>query len=131
MLAVPLSKASSSAAFGRWLARCGILRIPEEMHPPDLVRRRDDIARTLPPLPTDGLWYLARNSQSRLTHLSHNLPPPPGPRGYPDGSRLTAERKIRDAQTLQEALQWLTPSERMLVAADAGLLEHLAMLPDV
>jgi membrane glycosyltransferase len=131
MLAVPLSKASSSAAFGRWLARYGILRIPEEMHPPDLVRRRDDIARTLPPLPTDGLWHLARNSQSRLTHLSHNLPPPAGPRGYPDGSRLTAERKIRDAQTLQEALQWLSPSERMLVAADAGLLEHLAMLPDV
>jgi membrane glycosyltransferase len=130
MLAVPLSKASGSVAFGRWLALFGILRIPEEAHPPDLVRRRDAIARTSPTLPTDGLRHLARNPLSRLAHTRFNPAPPDDPRGAPDGCRLTAAKKVADARTLEEALGWLSPSERLRVAADGRLLEDLAMLPD-
>jgi membrane glycosyltransferase len=130
ILAVPLSKASGSVALGRWLARFGILRIPEEAHPPDLVRRRDAIARTSPPLPTDGLRHLARNPHARLTHTRFNPAPPDDPRGAPDGCRLTAAKKVADARTLEEALGWLSPSERLRVAADRRLLEDLAMLPD-
>jgi membrane glycosyltransferase len=127
---VPLSKASGSVALGRWLARFGILRIPEEAHPPDLVRRRDAIARTSPTLPTDGLRHLARNPLSRLAHTRFNPAPPDDPRGAPDGCRLTAAKKVADARTLEEALGWLSPSERLRVAADGRLLEDLAMLPD-
>jgi len=130
VLAVPLSKASGSVALGRWLARFGILRIPEEAHTPDLVCRRDAVARTSPPLPTDGLRHLARNPLARLTHISLNPSPPADPRGAPDGCRLTAAKKVSDARTLEEALGWLSPSERLRVAADGHLLEDLAMLPD-
>jgi hypothetical protein len=43
---------------------------------------------------------------------------------------LTAESKVAQAQTLQEALDWLSGPERIEVAADARLLEKLAELPD-
>jgi membrane glycosyltransferase len=130
VLAVPLSKASGSVALGRGLARFGILRIPEEAHTPDLIRRREAIARSSPPLPTDGLRHLARNPLSRLTHIGFNPGPPADPRGAPDGCRLTAAKKVADAQTLEEALGWLSPSERLRVAGDPSLLEDLAMLPE-
>jgi membrane glycosyltransferase len=65
-----------------------------------------------------------------LAHISGNLPRPPETRGHPDPHRLTAEHKVMDAKTLQEALSWLGPAERMHVAGDPRLLERLAELPD-
>jgi hypothetical protein len=35
-----------------------------------------------------------------------------------------------DARSLDEALQWLTPIERVEVAGDARMLNQLAQLPD-
>ncbi|MCJ8501545.1 glucans biosynthesis glucosyltransferase MdoH [Desulfatitalea alkaliphila] len=130
VLAVPLSKASGSTLLGRWLARCGLLRIAEETHLPEIIRRRDEIVRGTEPLPGDGLRHLARDRQARLNHITCNLPPPPDPRGAPDEHRLTAAAKLADAHTLAEAMQWLTPDERLRVAADATLLERLTQLPD-
>jgi hypothetical protein len=37
---------------------------------------------------------------------------------------------LMDARSLDEALQWLTPIERVEVAADARFLNQLALLPD-
>jgi hypothetical protein len=37
---------------------------------------------------------------------------------------------LKDAHTLEEALAWLTPIERVEVAGDARLLNQLALLPD-
>jgi len=37
---------------------------------------------------------------------------------------------LLDARSLNEALQWLTPIERVEVAADGRLLNKLALLPD-
>ena len=130
VLAIPLSKASGSVRVGRGLARFGLLRIPEETHVPELVRRRDEIVRSATPMTDDGLRHLAHNRQARLDHIAGNLPPPPEPRGVPDIHRLTAAAKLADAHTLPEALQWLTPDERIRVAADAALLERLSELPD-
>jgi hypothetical protein len=81
-------------------------------------------------MPTDGLRYIARNRHARYAHVSGNLPRPPETRGHPDPHRLTAERKLADARTLNEVLSWLGPAERVHVAGDARLLERLAELPD-
>jgi hypothetical protein len=35
-----------------------------------------------------------------------------------------------DARSLDEALRWLTPIERVEVAGDARMLNQLALLPD-
>jgi membrane glycosyltransferase len=129
-LAVPLSRLSGSEFFGRLLAKCALLRTPEEVDVPALVARREELAQRSAPLPEDGLRYLARHTQDRRTHVNGNLARPPDPRGQPDPHAFTAAQKLKDARSLDEALQWLTPVERVEVAGDGRLLEQLAALPD-
>jgi membrane glycosyltransferase len=129
-LAVPLSRASGSEALGRALARCALLRTPEEVDKPRLVARRQELVAAAPPLPEDGLRHLARNRDARLAHIEGNLPRPADPRGQPDSHAFTAAQKLIDARSLDEVLEWLTPVERVEVAAEARLLNQLALLPD-
>ena len=129
-LAVPLSRASGSEALGRALSRIGLLRTPEEVEQPAMVRRRRQLIAQARDLPEDGLRYLAGNREARLVHIASNLPRPTDPRGKPDPHAFTAQQKLIDARALDEALQWLTPVERVEVAADARLLNQLALLPD-
>jgi len=129
-LAVPLSRASGSERLGRWLARLALLRTPEEAETPALVARREELMREASSAPDDGLRHLARNRESRLAHINGNLARPPDPRGHPDPYAFTAEQKLKDARSLDEALAWLTAIERVEVAGDARLLNQLALLPD-
>ena len=129
-LAVPLSRASGSQGLGRFLSRLALLRTPEETEVPALVARRQELVRDAGALPDDGLRHLARNRESRLIHITGNLARPADPRGHPDPYAFTAEQKLKDARSLDEALAWLTPIERVEVAGDARLLNQLALLPD-
>jgi membrane glycosyltransferase len=129
-LAVPLSRASGSEGLGRFLSRLALLRTPEETEVPALVARRQELVRDAGALPDDGLRHLARNRESRLIHINGNLARPADPRGHPDPYAFTAEQKLKDARSLDEALAWLTPVERVEVAGDARLLNQLALLPD-
>jgi membrane glycosyltransferase len=130
-LAVPLSRASGSEWLGKALSKIALLRTPEELEPPKLVARRLELLRDAADLPADGLRYLARHREARLTHINGNLARPADPRGRPDPHAFTAEQKLIDARSLEEALDWLTPIERVEVAGDARLLNQLASLPDV
>jgi membrane glycosyltransferase len=129
-LAVPLSRASGSVALGQALSRIALLRTPEEVAQPALVVRCRELLAQAQELPQDGLRYLARNHEARLAHIDGNLPRPGDPRGKPDPHAFTAEQKLIDARSLDEALEWLTPIERVEVAADARLLNQLASLTD-
>jgi membrane glycosyltransferase len=129
-LAVPLSRASGSQSLGRMLARVALLRTPEERETPPLVARRQELLRTASPPPHDGLRHLARDRDARLIHINGNLARPADPRGHPDPHAFTAEQKLKDARSLDEALSWLTATERVEVAGDARLLNQLALLPD-
>jgi membrane glycosyltransferase len=129
-LSVPLSRLSGSRSVARALAAVGLLRTPEERHPPALVSRRLALLASAEALPEDGLRHLARQREARLAHIQGNLPRPADPRGRPDPHAFTAEQKLVDARTLDEALAWLTPVERVEVAASARMLAQLAALPD-
>ena len=129
-LSVPLSRMSGSESVGRRLARVALLRTPEEADPPPIVRRRQELRSGAAALPRDGLRHLARNREARWAHIDGNLARPAEPRGEPNPHALTAEQKIRDARFLEEALEWLTPHERIEVAGDARMLARLALLPD-
>jgi membrane glycosyltransferase len=129
-LAVPLSRASGSQSLGRILSRVALLRTPEEVETPPLVARREELVQLAGRAPDDGLRHLARNREARQTHIAGNLARPADPRGHPDPHAFTAEQKLKDAHTLEEALAWLTPIERVEVAGDARLLNQLALLPD-
>lgn len=128
ILAIPLSKLSGSVRAGNLLARLGLLRIPEERTVPEVLRRRDELLREAAPLPTDGLKHLASHANARFLQITGNLPRPTEPRGQPSSHRLTAAHKLMQAQNLSEALTWLSPPERMEIAADARLLNRLAQL---
>jgi membrane glycosyltransferase len=128
--AVPLSRASGSEGLGRLLSRLALLRTPEEIETPALVARRLELLHEASPSPLDGLRHLARHREARLTHINGNLARPADPRGHPDPNAFTAEQKLKDARSLDEALAWLTPLERVEVAGDARLLNQLALLPD-
>jgi len=129
-LAVPLSRLSGSEGLGSFLARLALLRTPEEVETPAVVARREELVSSSEALPAHGLRYLARHREARLAHISGNLPRPTDPRGHPDPHALTAEKKLMDARSLDEALQWLTPVECVEVAADPRFLNQLALLPD-
>jgi membrane glycosyltransferase len=129
-LSVPLSQISGSGTLGRFLSRFALLRTPEEVDAPALVSRREELGRSGEALPTDGLRFLARHREARIAHVSGNLPRPADPRGHPDPHVFTAGQKLMDARSLDEVLEWLTPVERVEVAADARFLNQLALLPD-
>jgi membrane glycosyltransferase len=129
-LSVPLSRASGSRSVARVLARLALLRTPEEAETPPLVVRRQELVQQAAALPEDGLRHLARQRDSRMAHINGNLARPADPRGQPDPHAFTAEQKLKDARSLDEALQWLTAVERVEVAGDARLLNQLALLPD-
>ncbi len=130
LLSVPLSRASGSESLGQALARVALLRTPEEKNRPALLVRRSQLIGQAPDLPRDGLRYLARDREARAVHLAGNLARPRDPRGRPDPHAFTAQQKLIDARYLEEALEWLTPVERVEVAGDAHLLNQLAALPD-
>jgi membrane glycosyltransferase len=130
LVSVPLSQASGSPLIGRVLGKIGLLRTPEEVEAPALVRRRAALIAAAPSLPQDGLQYLARNREARHTHIEGNLPRPADPPGSPDPNAFTAQQKLIDARSLDEALQWLTRVERVEVAGSPQLLNQLAQLPD-
>jgi membrane glycosyltransferase len=129
-LSVPLSRASGSEQLGRVLSRFALLRTPDEFETPGLVVRRRQLVSLGDPLPEDGLRHLARNREARLAHINGNLARPVDPRGQPDPHVLTAEQKLKDARSLEEALRWLTAAERVAVAGEPRLLNQLAFLPD-
>ena len=129
-LSVPLSRASGSVSLGRALSRFALLRTPEEVEQPALVARRAELIALAREIPADGLRYLAHNRDARLAHINGNLARPSDPRGHPDANAFTAQQKLIDARTLDEALEWFTPIERVEVASDARLLNQLALLPD-
>jgi membrane glycosyltransferase len=51
------------------------------------------------------------------------------PRGHIDESRATASAKLDDAVSIDEAIAWLKPAERVAVLLDRALLNRLAALP--
>jgi membrane glycosyltransferase len=130
LLAIPLSQVSGSAALGGALAKFGLLRTPEELDTPALVKRREELLERAGALPEDGLRFLARDREARLAHIEGNLPRPADPLGAPDPNAFTAQQKLIDARSLEEALSWLTRIERVEVAGSAQLLNQLASLPD-
>jgi hypothetical protein len=76
------------------------------------------------------LRFLARHRDARRTHIQCNLARPPDFLGQPDPNAFTAVQKLEDARSLDEALQWLTPIERVEKAGDERLPDQLASLPD-
>ncbi len=123
VLAIPLSYASGSAQAGRTLRRYGLLTTPEERTPDRTLRERLT-ELTARPLAQDGIMALATREAVREAHFRWACPAPRR-RGAPDAAQLTAGEKLAEAESIEEALAWLDPRERLHVASQMPLMERL------
>ncbi len=126
--AIGVSYASGSAEIGLAFRRAGLLIIPEETSPPAIIpAAAESQERAVEDLPEieDGLEAVLAERRLRDLHEKLLLPMPLRERGKPELEPLLAEAKIREATSLDEALRWLTPKERMAVLSDP---RHLAAL---
>jgi membrane glycosyltransferase len=126
LLAIPLSRASGSAKVGHVLRRLGLLVIPEEVAPPPIMQRRAELEPAYEGVvQRTTIERLARDPVARAAHFHTLLPRDDIVRGRPDVDRLTARAKIEEASSLREALDWLTPAERVALLADATIFAQL------
>jgi membrane glycosyltransferase len=129
ILALPLSAASGSVWLSKLTRFCGWLTIPEELAVPPIVALRDGIEQRLESeLGETTIDTLLRDENARQRHFAAVVPRPPAPRGRPDVLLMAARAKIADARTASEALDWLTPPERLTVLGDHDLFQGLVRL---
>ena len=132
VLAIPLAVLTGSPAVGRAFARVGLLLIPEERRPPEVLARAGACARELSQLlfPMEAVERLAADKRLRKAHRMM-LPSPRQPRIDPiDATLLVALAKIEEADRLEEALTSLTKAEKAAVLADAAGIDQLLRLAD-
>ena len=132
LLAAPLTWGTGQLSAGLALRRRRLLLTPEETSPPRIVQQaaswREDLATAAAP-GADGLMILHRNPELRLLHARFLPAPVERRRGDIDQSRATASAKLAEALSIEEAVAWLKPAERVALLLDRSLLDWLATLP--
>jgi membrane glycosyltransferase len=125
LLAIPLSALSGQLGAGLALKRIGLLLTPEELDPPSIATRANELQARNAALgfdDTDALAALYQNPDLREQHDAMLPIVQPRRRGEIETDRALAEAKLVDAETIDDALQWLKPKERMVVLHDRALL---------
>jgi membrane glycosyltransferase len=132
VLAIPLAVLTGSPAIGRAFARAGLLLIPEERRPPEVLARARACARELAHSlrPMEAVERLAADERLRDAHRLM-LPAPRRPRVDPiDATLLVGLAKTEEAGRLEEALGSLTKAEKAAALADAAGVDRLLRLAD-
>ncbi len=125
LLAIPLSWLSGQLAVGLALKKIGLLRTPEEYRPPAIATRANELQARNARLgfdDADGMLAIFMEPYLREQHEAMLPLTPPRRRGEIEPDRALAEAKLVDAETIEDALDWLKPKERMVVLHDRALL---------
>lgn len=125
VLAIPISWLSGSLTAGLALKRLGLLMTPEEAAPPPIALRANALQAENAQRGYDdenALAALYRNDALRDQHEAMLAHRPHRRRGEFESERVLAEAKIIDAESIDEAIRWLKPRERMIVLHDRALL---------
>jgi membrane glycosyltransferase len=104
---------------------------PEEARPPPIATRANALQVEHERLgfdDDDSLASLHRDPSFCERHEAMLPPSSPRKRGEIDPDRALAEAKVVEAETIDEAVAWLKPKERMVVLHDRALLDLLARL---
>lgn len=131
VLAVPLASMTSSRAAGQVFRRFGLLLIPEETRPPEVLARTQqlqaELAGAAGAMPANVRDLLA---DPELFAAHRRMLPPPRQRraGPVDADLLVGLLKVEEAESLDEALAVLTSRETAAVLADRRGLDLLAAL---
>lgn len=131
LLAIPLSWLSGQLGAGLALKRLGLLMTPEEHEPPAIATRANELQlrnATFGFDDVDGLTAVYADPALLDRHVDMLPPTPPRKRGVIETERALAEAKLVDADTIEDAVKWLHPKERMVVLHDRALLNMLVGL---
>ena len=117
---------------GLALKRHRLLATPEETAPPPIVERANALQAELARLgfdDEDGLRALHEDPELRGEHEAMLPPAVLRRRGDIDPDRVLAQAKIVEAETIDDAVRWLKPKERMVVLHDRALIDLAMRLP--
>ncbi len=132
LLAIPLSWLTGTLVAGLALKRHRLLATPEETAPPPIVERANALQAELARLgfdDEDGLRALHEDPELRGEHEAMLPPAVLRRRGDIDPDRVLAQAKIVEAETIDDAVRWLKPKERMVVLHDRALIDLAMRLP--
>jgi membrane glycosyltransferase len=132
LLAIQISWASGQLSIGLWLKERGILLTPEETTRPPIADRANALSEGLAKRGFDeceAVTVLHQNPALRQSHIDMLPVAAPRQRGQVTAERALAEAKLSEANSLEEAANWLHPKERGVVLTDRALLSILARLP--
>ncbi|MFB9887958.1 glucans biosynthesis glucosyltransferase MdoH [Balneatrix alpica] len=131
LLSVPLSMLTSSWSVGAVCKRWGLLRTPDEVEKPAIrvvmeqIRPHYEEAVAQRP----DMVELAQDHHWRDAHLALIDRVQVRPRGQLEPLEAMAAMKIREANSIAEAVSFLDNKERALVLATPALFHQLAALP--
>jgi membrane glycosyltransferase len=77
----------------------------------------------------EGLRSLYEDSEFRAVHLAMLPPGRARKRGEISADWALAEAKLEEAHSIDVAMDWLKPAERMIVMLDPELIALLAAIP--
>lgn len=124
-LAPLISRLSGDRRIGSAMARYGVLATPEDRTPsPASLAAREESA-AIAEMSASGLADLGRSERHYAEHVAAIEPPASlDPECDCDAAlaRLTAAAKLGAADSVDKGLRWLTPAERIAVAACPDLL---------
>jgi membrane glycosyltransferase len=104
---------------------------PEEHDVPPIATRANLLQLELARAGFDDADALVAVYEDETLRRAHEIMlPHPGSRarGQIDPDRALAQAKLVEAETLEEALEWLKPKERVIVLHDRALLDLLSRL---
>ncbi|MEJ8572486.1 glucans biosynthesis glucosyltransferase MdoH [Microbaculum marinum] len=132
VLAAALSALTARRDVGLALRRIGILTIPEERSEPDILRRAEaaaaDLAEAMGP-PREACMRLSADPALLAFHRASLVPDTPHGRGGIDETLVLGLARLENAQSLEDAVRYLSPREKLAVLANPEGLDHLALLP--
>ena len=131
LLAIPLSWGSGHLGSGLFLKRFGLMLIPEETNVPPIATAARTHGTRLSELGVDkGDALTALHDPDFFREHDRMLPASARrPRGEPEPDRVMAAAKLTEADTLADAIAWLTPKEKTVLLHDRALLALAARLP--
>lgn len=130
--AIVLSWGTGLRGVGVALRRAGLLVTPEEQSTPPIIARANSLVNERARVDADipqGLSLLHGDPQFRAFHLACLPRPPKRRNGNIAPEWALADAKLAEAGTIDEAISWLHPKERMAILQDQTLIARLALLP--
>lgn len=129
LLAIPLSALSGNKVIAQGLRKTGLLMIPEEATMPELMRTRDDYESTLDKrLGKLDFSEIVYQEDIRLLHFSMLSS---GSENETSRSGLDAKGarlKISGSTNVDEALDWMTNSEKLALLSHEDIFQELLAL---